>query len=84
MEMAMEITWIVGFGVNIDHDEPLENDVLPGVTARQRQSETSTVEQNQVKSLIIIMVMIDCDADEGNHEDKGDDYHGADDGEDDG
>ena len=34
MEMAMEITWIVGFGVNIDHDEPLENDVLPGVTAR--------------------------------------------------
>ena len=34
MEMAMEITWIVGFGVNIDHDEPHENDVVPGGTAR--------------------------------------------------
>ena len=37
MSMAMEITWIVGgdgFGVNIDHDEPHENDVVPGGTAR--------------------------------------------------
>ena len=57
------------FGVNF------ENDVLQGGSARQRESKTSAVKQNQVKpSLIMIMLMIMIRIDEDIDDDSGAEY----------